>query len=165
MVLLAAVKDDLTRLEKLLSFTGGPPVPSMLEESPLKSDAPSTTTTWLVIFLIVIFMGLLAGQFFFTGQRRLKPGGEPGEPSGSAGPGASKSSEMPTGTGPSGRGDLPSVGTPTHPHGARIGQYPHGHQHGWSNEMDSAAETLRRREWYFLRRPDGGADTRRGAGS
>lgn len=69
---LAAVKEDITRLEKLLSFTGGPPVPQMLEESPLKSDAPSTTTTWLVIFLIVIFMGLLAGQFFFTWQRRLK---------------------------------------------------------------------------------------------
>ena len=44
----------------------------MLKESPLKSDAPSTTTTWLVIFLIMIFMGLLAGQFFFTWQRRVK---------------------------------------------------------------------------------------------
>ncbi|MBI4598485.1 MAG: hypothetical protein HY737_08825 [Candidatus Omnitrophica bacterium] len=69
---LQTIKEDLARLEKLLSFAGGPPVPQMLEESPLKSDAPSTTTTWLVIFLIVIFMGLLAGQFFFTWQRRLK---------------------------------------------------------------------------------------------
>jgi hypothetical protein len=77
---LKEVKDDLARLEKLLSLTGGPPVPSLLEESPLKSDAPSTTTTWLVIFLIVIFMGLLAGQFFFTWQRRLKtPAAEPSE--------------------------------------------------------------------------------------
>ncbi len=72
LLIVASVKEDLARLEKLLSFTGGPPVPSMMEESPLKSDAPSTTTTWLVIFLIVIFMGLLAGQFFFTWQRRLK---------------------------------------------------------------------------------------------
>jgi hypothetical protein len=69
---LRVVKEDLARMEKLLAFTGGPPVPEMLEESPLKSDAPSTTTTWLVIFLIVIFMGLLAGQFFFTWQRRVK---------------------------------------------------------------------------------------------
>jgi hypothetical protein len=69
---LEAVKEDLARLEKLLSFTGGIPVPEMLEDSPLKSDAPSTTTTWLVIFLVVIFMGLLAGQFFFTWQRRVK---------------------------------------------------------------------------------------------
>lgn len=66
------IKEDLARMEKLLSFAGGPPVLEMLEESPLRSDAPSTTTTWLVIFLIVIFMGLLAGQFFFTWQRRVK---------------------------------------------------------------------------------------------
>ncbi len=60
------IKEDLARMEKLLTFVGGPPVPEMLEESPLKSDAPSRTTTWLVIFLIVIFLGLLGGQFFFT---------------------------------------------------------------------------------------------------
>lgn len=69
---LKIVKEDLTRMEKLLSFTGGPPIPEMMEESPLKSDAPSTTTTWLVIFLVILFMGLLAGQFFFTWQRRVK---------------------------------------------------------------------------------------------
>lgn len=69
---LKVVKEDLARMEKLLSFTGGPPVPEMMEESPLKSDAPSTTTTWLVIFLVITFMGLLAGQFFFTWQRRVK---------------------------------------------------------------------------------------------
>ena len=69
---LDVIKEDLARMEKLLSFTGAPPIPELLEESPLRSDAPSTTTTWLVIFLIVIFMGLLAGQFFLTWQRRLK---------------------------------------------------------------------------------------------
>lgn len=69
---IAKIKEDLASLEKLISFTGGPPVPEMLEESPLKSDAPSTTTTWLVIFLIVIFVGLLGGQFFFTWQRRTQ---------------------------------------------------------------------------------------------
>ena len=72
LLIIEAIKDDLSRMEKLLSFSGGPPVPEMMKESPLKSDAPSTTTTWLVIFLIVIFMGLLAGQFFFTWQRRVK---------------------------------------------------------------------------------------------
>ena len=69
---LDVIKEDINRMEKLLSFAGGPPVPQMLEESPLKSDAPSTKTTWLVIFLIVMFMGLLAGQFFFTWHRRAK---------------------------------------------------------------------------------------------
>ncbi|MBI3322569.1 MAG: hypothetical protein HYZ94_02695 [Candidatus Omnitrophica bacterium] len=66
------VKEELARMEKLLAFTGGPPVPEMLEESPLKSDAPSNTTTWLVIFLILSFLGLLAGQFFFTWHRRVQ---------------------------------------------------------------------------------------------
>ena len=66
------IKDDLARMEKLLTFVGGPPVPEMLEESPLKSDAPSKTTTWLVIFLIVIFLGLLGGQFFFTWHSRTQ---------------------------------------------------------------------------------------------
>ena len=69
---LESIKEDLARIEKLLSFAGGPPVPELMKESPLKSDAPSTTTTWMVIFLIMIFMGLLAGQFFFTWQRRVK---------------------------------------------------------------------------------------------
>ena len=36
---IAAIKEDLARMEKLLTFVGGPPVPEMLEESPLKSDA------------------------------------------------------------------------------------------------------------------------------
>ena len=66
------IKDDLARMEKLLTFVGGPPVPEMLENSPLKSDAPSRTTTWLVIFLIVIFTGLLGSQFFFTWHRRTQ---------------------------------------------------------------------------------------------
>ena len=69
---LAEIKEDLARMEKLLTFTGGPPVPEMLEESKLKSDAPSRTTTWAVIFLILIFLGLLGGQFFFTWQRKAK---------------------------------------------------------------------------------------------
>jgi hypothetical protein len=59
-------------MEKLLTFVGGPPVPELLEESPLKSDAPSTTTTWLIICLIIVFIGLLGGQFFFTWNRRAR---------------------------------------------------------------------------------------------
>ena len=109
---LKVIKEDLARMEKLLTFTGGPPVPEMMEESPLKSDAPSTTTTWLVIFLIVIFMGLLAGQFFFTWHRRIKAMPEP-IPGQLSGPTAA-------GTGPAGgsasgaAANLP-LGRPTSP--------------------------------------------------
>ena len=104
---LGVVKEDLARMEKLLSFTGGPPVPEMMEESPLKSDAPSTTTTWLVIFLVVIFMGLLAGQFFFTWQRRVKMmpefSGEPANGSNPPNGSGEHASELPLGrTPPSG---------------------------------------------------------------
>ncbi len=64
------VKEYLQKMEKILSFQGGPPVPQMLEESDVKSDAPSTKTTWLVIFSILVFIGLLGAQFFFTWHRR-----------------------------------------------------------------------------------------------
>lgn len=68
--MIVTIKEDLARMEKLLSFTGGVPVPEMMQESALKSDAPSTTTTWMVIFLVLTFVGLLAGLFFFTWHRR-----------------------------------------------------------------------------------------------
>ena len=103
---LKVVKEDLARMEKLLSFTGGPPVPEMMKESPLKSDAPSTTTTWLVIFLVITFMGLLAGQFFFTWQRRVKA---MSEFSGAADfPGVGGSPEAQAGATADGRGEQPA---------------------------------------------------------
>ncbi len=72
MLTIDQIKEDLAKMEKLLSFTGGPPIPEMLKESKLKSDAPSTTTTWLVIFMIVIFLGMLGGLFFFTWHRKAQ---------------------------------------------------------------------------------------------
>lgn len=71
--LIEEIKEDLARMEKLLTFVGGPPVPEMLDNPDLKSDAPSEQTTWLIIFLIVIFIGLLGGTFFFTWVRRSRP--------------------------------------------------------------------------------------------
>ena len=72
LLVLDQVKEDLARMEKLLAFAGGPPVPRMLEESPIKSNAPSTKTTWFVIFLIIVFLGFLGGQFFLTWHRRVQ---------------------------------------------------------------------------------------------
>ena len=106
---LKVVKEDLARMEKLLSFTGGPPVPEMMKESPLKSDAPSTTTTWLVIFLVITFMGLLAGQFFFTWQRRVKA---MSEFSGAVDfPGVGGAPEAQAGAAADGRGEQPAERT------------------------------------------------------
>lgn len=64
------IKEDIARMEKILTFQGGPPVPEMLQESKIKSDAPSTKTTWLIILSIMVFIGLLGTQFFFTWHRR-----------------------------------------------------------------------------------------------
>ena len=72
LVTLEQVKEELAQMEKLLAFAGGTPVPEMLEKSPLKSDAPSTKTTWLIIFMVVIFVGLLGGLFFFTWFQRAR---------------------------------------------------------------------------------------------
>ncbi|MFH1045547.1 MAG: hypothetical protein V1727_01100 [Candidatus Omnitrophota bacterium] len=66
------VKQQLDKMEKLLTFAGGPPVPEMLKESELKLDAPSTTTTWMIIFIILIFIAILTAVFFFTWQRQKK---------------------------------------------------------------------------------------------
>ena len=66
------IKKDLQDMEKLLSFVGGPPIPRMLQESKLKSDAPSTKTTWLLILLIVVFLGMLGAIFFFTWHAKAR---------------------------------------------------------------------------------------------
>ncbi len=66
------VLKDIERLEKLLTYVGGPPVPEMLEESSIKSDAPTTATTWFVIFLIMGFIGLLGVVFYFTWHKQAQ---------------------------------------------------------------------------------------------
>lgn len=66
------IKEDLARLEKILVTAGGPPAPEMLAESKIKAEAPTKTMTWIVIFVIMIFMGLLAGVLFFTWQHQAR---------------------------------------------------------------------------------------------
>ena len=70
MLAIDQIKEDIAKMEKILTFQGGPPVPEMLQESKVKSDAPSTKTTWLIIFSIIVFIALLGTQFFFTWHRR-----------------------------------------------------------------------------------------------
>jgi len=70
--ILAQIKEDLAKMEKLLTFQGSVPVPEILENSKLKSDAPSSKTTWLIILSIMVFMGLLGIQFYITWQKRVR---------------------------------------------------------------------------------------------
>ncbi|MBU2101741.1 hypothetical protein KKH05_03450, partial [Patescibacteria group bacterium] len=69
---IAKVKEDIAALEKLLQPSSGPASPDILERSKLKMNMPSKTTTWLIIMVIIVFLGLLAGVFFFVWQKQVR---------------------------------------------------------------------------------------------
>lgn len=66
LLVLEEVKENIERLERQLTLASALPIPEVLEQKEVKTDAPSKTTTWMIIFIIIIFMGMLAGVFFFT---------------------------------------------------------------------------------------------------
>jgi len=66
------IKEDITRLEKMLATAGGPLAPDMLSKSKIKSEEPTKTMTWIVIFSLIIFTSLLAGVMFFTWNRQAR---------------------------------------------------------------------------------------------
>lgn len=66
------IKEDIARLEKAMATAGGPLAPEMLTKTKIKSEEPSKAMTWIVIFSIVIFTGLLAGVLFFTWYRQSR---------------------------------------------------------------------------------------------
>ncbi|MBN1913177.1 MAG: hypothetical protein JW788_02130 [Candidatus Omnitrophica bacterium] len=66
------IKEDIARLEKLLSTAGAPLAPDMMSKSRIRSESPTKTMTWVVIFIIIIFTGLLAGVLFFTWNRQAR---------------------------------------------------------------------------------------------
>jgi len=68
------IKEDIARMEKILVTAGGPPAPDMLAKTKIKADEPSKTMTWMVIFIITIFTGLLAAVLFFTWHRQSRIG-------------------------------------------------------------------------------------------
>ncbi len=62
------VKEDIDRLEKQLVVASSLPKPDVLEASELKTESPTESTSWMIIFIIMLFIGMLAGVFFFTWQ-------------------------------------------------------------------------------------------------
>ncbi len=68
--LLDQVKDDLEKLEKLLVAVGGPPNLELIEKSDINLKSPSSKTTWIVIFIVLIFIGILSATFYFTWMRQ-----------------------------------------------------------------------------------------------
>jgi hypothetical protein len=72
LIVIARVKEDIAKLEKMMVAVGAPPAPEMLAESKLNLKTPSKATTWFVIFAIMVFIGLLGVVFFFTWQSQVK---------------------------------------------------------------------------------------------
>ncbi len=66
--IIGQVKENIAMLEKKLMLPKARPIPEILETPEVKTDAPSKTTTWMIIFIIMLFVGMLAGVFFFTWQ-------------------------------------------------------------------------------------------------
>lgn len=62
------IKDDINWLENQLVVASSLPKPDVLEEAELKTDSPTESTSWMIIFIIMLFIGMLAGVFFFTWQ-------------------------------------------------------------------------------------------------
>ncbi|MBN1870229.1 MAG: hypothetical protein JW847_06630 [Candidatus Omnitrophica bacterium] len=60
------IKEDIDRLEKQLVVASSLPKPDVLEQSELKTESPTESTSWMIIFIIMLFIGMLAGVFFFT---------------------------------------------------------------------------------------------------
>jgi hypothetical protein len=66
------IKEDIAKLEKTLATAGGPLAPEMLKSDKIKSESPTETMTWVVVFIVIIFVGLLAGVLFFTWHRQTR---------------------------------------------------------------------------------------------
>ena len=68
--ILDSVKEDIERLEKMLTAVGGPPAPELLEKTEINLKSPNTRTTWVIIFVVLIFVGILSLTFYFTWHRQ-----------------------------------------------------------------------------------------------
>jgi len=66
------IKEKLAELEKMLQPDQGKPAPNVLERSKLKINLPEKSTTWLIILIVIVFLGLFAGIFFFVWQGQIR---------------------------------------------------------------------------------------------
>jgi hypothetical protein len=69
---LESIKADIDKLEKILVAVGGPPNLELIEKSDINLKSPSSKTTWVIIFIILIFVAILSGTFYLTWMRQAK---------------------------------------------------------------------------------------------
>lgn len=70
--ILNSVREDLDKLEKILVAVSGAPNLEVLEKSDVNLKSPSSKTTWVIIFVVFIFVGILSATFYFTWMRQEK---------------------------------------------------------------------------------------------
>jgi hypothetical protein len=59
-------------IETIESFSKPPGTDKVLEDEDAPVDTPTRTATWLVIFVILTFLGIMAGIFFYVWQRSAR---------------------------------------------------------------------------------------------
>ncbi|MCX5703359.1 MAG: hypothetical protein NT066_02540, partial [Candidatus Omnitrophica bacterium] len=69
---LQQIKEDIAALEKALATAGGPLAPEMLAKTRIKGESPNKTMTWVIIFIVITFTGLMAAVLFFTWHNQAK---------------------------------------------------------------------------------------------
>ena len=66
------IREEIAQMERVIRQSTGPQTPELLENRKLKVNLPGKTTTWLIIIVIIVFLGLLAGIFFFGWMAQMK---------------------------------------------------------------------------------------------
>ncbi len=69
MLKLKEITGDIETIESYTKISGRPDV---MEDPNAPVDAPTRTATWLVIFVILTFLGIMAGIFFYVWQRSAR---------------------------------------------------------------------------------------------
>lgn len=79
---LKQIRGDIETLESYVDAAGARPTPDNPEEQLV--DPLSRTATWLVIFIILTFLGILSGAFYFVWHKRARSDQSLAEAQGSA---------------------------------------------------------------------------------
>ena len=67
-LLMEQVEKDIAELEKLLVTAGGSVSLDAVENADVNVKGPDAKTTWIIIFVILVFIGILGAVFYFTWQ-------------------------------------------------------------------------------------------------
>jgi hypothetical protein len=62
------LEKDMAQLEKMLVTAGGTVSLDAVENADLNVKGPDVKTTWIIIFVVLVFIGILGAVFYFTWQ-------------------------------------------------------------------------------------------------